>query len=408
MIVVLSGGGFDAMNPKEVRDRMDRYIADVNGDAFVQANTGGLGLTFKVLPNQKTKHLHQAKWRQICHALSLFDATPLILVGHSNGGAAAMNLPGARRAGQVGRLDLLSGLGTTLDDIGDINKVPPNAHLNINPYIIHPRLAAGAVPIGKRNHRQADNSLDGILNIGLKYNLPGALAHRNAFYELAGVTEGRRRIQAAGVAARRDAGRSRGEATSTSSHSRGVAAGPRHEITDRHRARDDEFHKNLAPRPVERETPSSTLRGTLIRGAFGEEATWRNSRCDRHLHHNAKVDLKQAQEKGGIVGVIQKATQGRAFVDPTYKTNRKKAEAAGVLWGAYHFGTGSDGIAQAEHFLDVAQPTGRTLLVLDLEANPQGPNMPLIEARAFVTHVRQVTGRFPGLYSVTTSGPPGQ
>lgn len=31
-IVVLSGGGFDGMNPLEVRDRMDQYIADVNAD----------------------------------------------------------------------------------------------------------------------------------------------------------------------------------------------------------------------------------------------------------------------------------------------------------------------------------------------------------------------------------------
>jgi hypothetical protein len=41
-------------------------------------------------------------------------------------------------------------------------------------------------PIGTRNRRQVGNSLAGILNIGLTYNLPGALAHRNAFYEPAG------------------------------------------------------------------------------------------------------------------------------------------------------------------------------------------------------------------------------
>jgi hypothetical protein len=92
VIVVLSGGGIDAMNPKEVRDRMDQYISDVNADPFVQANTGGQGLTFKLLPNQKTKHLHQAKWRKICEAIGALDASPLILVGHSNGGAAAMNI----------------------------------------------------------------------------------------------------------------------------------------------------------------------------------------------------------------------------------------------------------------------------------------------------------------------------
>ena len=77
----------------------------------------------------------------------------------------------------------------TLDDIGDINQVPPNVQLNFNPYVIPtPAWLLAPFPIGKRNHRQVDGSLDGILNIGLKYNLPGALAHRNAFYELAGAT----------------------------------------------------------------------------------------------------------------------------------------------------------------------------------------------------------------------------
>jgi len=188
VIVVLSGGGFDEMNPKEVRDRMDQYMADVNADPFVQANSGGKGLKLKLLSNQQTMHLHQAQWRQICNALGLLAATPLILVGHSNGGAAVMNL--ARCVESQGKsVDLAFSADSvlTLDDIGDINKVPPNVKINFNPYVIPtPAWLLAPFPIGKANHRQTDNSLDGILNIGLTYNLPGALAHRNAFYELAG------------------------------------------------------------------------------------------------------------------------------------------------------------------------------------------------------------------------------
>jgi len=115
-------------------------------------------------------------------------------------------------------------------------------------------------------------------------------------------------------------------------------------------------------------------------------------------HHNGTVNLDRAKEDG-ILGVIQKATQGRTFVDPTYKRNRLKAQNAGLLWGAYHFGTGSDGIKQAEHFLNIVQPDDDTLLVLDFEANPTGPSMTLEEARAFVTHVNGEIGRFPGLYA---------
>jgi pimeloyl-ACP methyl ester carboxylesterase len=188
VVVVLSGGGVDAMNPAEVRSRMDQYIDAVNADPFVQANTAGQGLRFKLLPNQRTKHLHQAKWRQICDALRLLAATPLIVVGHSNGGAAAMNLARCLQS-QGTSVDLLFSCDSvlTLDDTGDINQVPANVLTNVNSYVIPtPAWLLAPFPIGRRNRRQVDGSLDAVLNIGLKYNLPGALAHRNAFYQLAG------------------------------------------------------------------------------------------------------------------------------------------------------------------------------------------------------------------------------
>ncbi len=73
--------------------------------------------------------------------------------------------------------------------------------------------------------------------------------------------------------------------------------------------------------------------------------------------------------------------------------------ASGMLWGAYHFGVGADGVAQADFFLSTIQPDENTLLVLDFEANTAGSSMDLIEAEAFVTHVQQATGRWPGLYA---------
>jgi lysozyme len=115
-------------------------------------------------------------------------------------------------------------------------------------------------------------------------------------------------------------------------------------------------------------------------------------------HFNGDVDLQQAAA-AGILGVIQKATQGLGFVDPTFTTNRQQAQSAGLLFGAYHFGTGGDGVQQAEHLLRTLGDVSNTLLVLDLEANPVGPTMSLDDARAFVTRVNAATGRFPGLYS---------
>src|ERR1700681_2572147 len=93
-------------------------------------------------------------------------------------------------------------------------------------------------------------------------------------------------------------------------------------------------------------------------------------------HHNGSVSLIQAAADG-IVGVIHKATQGIKFNDPAYTTNKQKASSAGLLWGAYHFGDGSDPIAQAEHFLNIVQPDDQTLIVLDFEENTQGPSMTL-------------------------------
>lgn len=115
-------------------------------------------------------------------------------------------------------------------------------------------------------------------------------------------------------------------------------------------------------------------------------------------HHNGNINLQQAKN-AGIVGVIHKATQGLTGVDPMYVTNRSQAQAAGLLWGAYHFGTGGDGAGQAEHFLQTVGTFENTLLVLDFEQNPGGSSMSLQDARDFVTQVNQATGRFPGLYS---------
>lgn len=115
-------------------------------------------------------------------------------------------------------------------------------------------------------------------------------------------------------------------------------------------------------------------------------------------HHNANPDFGQAAA-AGIVGVIHKATQGLTFKDQMYETNRQKALDAGLLWGAYHFGTGGDGSDQADFFLELVDPEADTLLVLDYEPNTQGATMSLADARAFVSQVNDKLGRFPGLYS---------
>lgn len=110
-----------------------------------------------------------------------------------------------------------------------------------------------------------------------------------------------------------------------------------------------------------------------------------------------KISSFQKVRDAGIFGVIHKATQGLTFVDPTFQSNRKKALAAGLRVGAYHFGVAGDAEGQADHLIDVAGEDA--LLVLDFEGNPQGHDMSLTEAEHFVHRVHEKTGRYPGLYS---------
>ncbi|HZO53186.1 MAG TPA: glycoside hydrolase family 25 protein [Bryobacteraceae bacterium] len=115
-------------------------------------------------------------------------------------------------------------------------------------------------------------------------------------------------------------------------------------------------------------------------------------------HHNANVDLKKAKA-AGIEAVIHKATQGAGFQDPAFAANRTKIKTAGLLFGAYHFGTAADPVRQADFFLKIVSPGPGDLLVLDFEENTQTNTMALEQARAFVSRVRDATGRFPGLYA---------
>src|SRR5215472_3401349 len=116
-------------------------------------------------------------------------------------------------------------------------------------------------------------------------------------------------------------------------------------------------------------------------------------------HHNPNADVGRVQA-GGILGIIHKATQGSAFTDPAYAARHQAAKDAGLLWGAYHFGTAADPVAQAQLFLRVASLTPQDLMILDLETNRANPTntMSLDQARAFISAVQDATGIVPGLY----------
>ena len=100
-----------------------------------------------------------------------------------------------------------------------------------------------------------------------------------------------------------------------------------------------------------------------------------------------------------ILGVIHKATQGKSYVDPTFASARTAVPAAGMLWGAYHFGTGDGtGGDQAKFFLDTVQPDAQTLLSIDFEPNPSGTTMSLQQMLDWIDVVQKATGRWPVVY----------
>ena len=100
---------------------------------------------------------------------------------------------------------------------------------------------------------------------------------------------------------------------------------------------------------------------------------------------------------------FQKATEGTTLVDTTYPVNRAGAEGMGLRFGAYHFGrpsgTGAativaSAIAQADHFVTVAQPQpGELPPVLDLEVTGGlGPSALAQWAQAWLDEVKARTG----------------
>jgi len=121
------------------------------------------------------------------------------------------------------------------------------------------------------------------------------------------------------------------------------------------------------------------------------------------LSHFNTVTSFAAIKSAGIVGIIHKATQATNWSDSTYAARKTQALAAGLWWGAYHFGTNADGAAQAQYFLSKVNPGPTDLLALDFEENPQS-QMTIAQAEQFVTEVFNQTGRYPGFYSDALAG----
>lgn len=118
------------------------------------------------------------------------------------------------------------------------------------------------------------------------------------------------------------------------------------------------------------------------------------------------VTALASAKAAGIGVVIAKATQGKDYVDPSWKKWARAVRDAGLLLGAYHFNSNtSPGDDQAEWFLKALDDTPETygrddmLLCLDYERNPNPAHtMTQSDARAFVHRIHARTGQRPTVY----------
>ncbi|MET3724113.1 glycoside hydrolase family 25 protein [Sphingomonas trueperi] len=116
------------------------------------------------------------------------------------------------------------------------------------------------------------------------------------------------------------------------------------------------------------------------------------------VYHRSIVRDLAAARAAGVQGIIHKATTGISGRDELYDDRRLAAEKAGLLWGAYHWGTALPPAQQVENFLGWAKPDDRTLVALDYEPSPNN-QMTLDGAREFLERIQEKLGRRAVLYS---------
>lgn len=109
----------------------------------------------------------------------------------------------------------------------------------------------------------------------------------------------------------------------------------------------------------------------------------------------------------GAAAIILKASQADTHQDPFFAARLARVRAAGLLAGAYHFGTAAPVADQIANFTAAVTrgggDFGAVLAVLDVERNPastpQAPNtMSLAQADAFIAGLRAQTGSAPMVY----------
>ncbi|MDP9606342.1 glycoside hydrolase family 25 protein [Variovorax sp. NFACC27] len=105
------------------------------------------------------------------------------------------------------------------------------------------------------------------------------------------------------------------------------------------------------------------------------------------------------QTEKRVVAIIHKSTIGTSRIDGKYFARKAEAKQRGYLWGSYHWGLAGDPERQAEHYINTVKPGPDELIALDLEDATSHTLMNADEALRFIRRVKQLTGRYPVLYT---------
>jgi lysozyme len=123
------------------------------------------------------------------------------------------------------------------------------------------------------------------------------------------------------------------------------------------------------------------------------------------ISHNQPNANLVAAKAGGVAAVFLKATEGATYQDPAFLTLFDRAKAAGLLIGAYHFGTARAPSDQVDNYINtvtrIAGGFDNIVAVLDLEHNDGSPDNTISPAQgdAWVEGFKARTGRTPIVYA---------
>ena len=110
------------------------------------------------------------------------------------------------------------------------------------------------------------------------------------------------------------------------------------------------------------------------------------------------IDFDKIITNTRLTAIIHKASEGLSK-DKSYSERKLIAKSKGLLWGSYHLGRSGDPIKQADFYLSLIGYDSTDVIALDLEDVEDNSFMNIENAKLFVAHIKQKTGRYPIIYA---------